>query len=60
VAASEEQEKTNFIARLAADRATPMEAESSIEGRPPGEERQPRGQRARPKRARTSGRPETG
>ena len=58
--ARSERKRLEMIARMAADRATPMEAESSIEGRPPGEERQPRGQRARPKRARTSGRPETG
>ena len=49
------------LERIAADCVAPMEAEPSIEGRPPGEqERQPRGQVARPKRARGSGRPETG
>ena len=49
------------LERITADCVAPMEAEPSIEGRPPGEqERQPRGQVARPKRARGSGRPETG
>ena len=49
------------LERITADCVAPMEAEPSIEGRPPGEqERQPHGQVARPKRARGSGRPETG
>ena len=49
------------LERITADCVAPMEAEPSIEGRPPGEqERQPRGQVARPKRAGGSGRPETG
>ena len=59
--ARSERRRLEIIAQLAVARATPMEAESSIEGRPPGEqERQPRDQVARPKRARKSGRPETG
>ena len=49
------------LERITADCVAPMEAEPSIEGRPPREqERQPRGQVARPKRAGGSGRPETG
>ena len=40
------------LERIAADCVAPMEAEPSIEGRPPGEqERQPRGQVARPTKA---------
>jgi hypothetical protein len=49
-----ERAELKRLERAAGARASPMEAEASVGGRPPGEEGPPRGESAGPKRARVS------
>lgn len=49
-----ERAELKRLERIAAARASPMEAEASVGGRPPGEEGPPCGERVGPKRARAS------
>ena len=49
-----ERAELKRLERIAAARASPMEAEASVGGRPPGEEGPPRGVYTGPKRARVT------